>query len=265
VSDFDRSIGRHAFGADPAGYDGARPDYPQRVYDILARQCGLRAGARVFEVGPGPGKATRQLLTHGAQVHCIEPDERSAQHLRTVFGGSIEVDASTFEDAVLSQGAFDLGVAATSFHWVEPEAGLTKVLAALKPGGAWAMWWNHYGDPEFADPLYRALQPLYAGLPRRIYRHDKQPPPLGEQMERRHSELVSAGFADIGSEIIRSPLALDTAQVQALYGSFSEISTIDAASRERFLRELGAIIDTQFGGRIERVLVTSMHWGSRPA
>ena len=64
---FDRSVGRNVFGRDPALYARARPGYPERVFEVLRERCGLRPGAAVLEIGPGPGSATRRLLELGAR------------------------------------------------------------------------------------------------------------------------------------------------------------------------------------------------------
>ena len=60
------SDGRHLFGNDPTTYAQARPDYPEALYDRLVTRCGLRPGTSLFEIGPGPGIATRRLLSLGA-------------------------------------------------------------------------------------------------------------------------------------------------------------------------------------------------------
>jgi 16S rRNA A1518/A1519 N6-dimethyltransferase RsmA/KsgA/DIM1 with predicted DNA glycosylase/AP lyase activity len=70
----DRTEGRRLFGADPALYHAARPEYPEQVYALLADRCGLTAGMRVFEVGPGPGQVTMRLLRAGARMVTVEPD-----------------------------------------------------------------------------------------------------------------------------------------------------------------------------------------------
>jgi hypothetical protein len=78
-----RSFGRQAFGSDPAGYDAARPAYPEWVFDFLHERCGLVADAATFEIGPGTGTATRQVLARGASpVVAAEPNERLASFLR---------------------------------------------------------------------------------------------------------------------------------------------------------------------------------------
>ncbi|WP_337187233.1 class I SAM-dependent methyltransferase, partial [Phenylobacterium sp.] len=142
-----RSAGRSAFGGDPASYHAVRPGYPDWVYETLCGLCGLRPGAAVFEVGAGTGTASERLLALGARpLLAIEPDPRMAGHLRERIASSeLQVVLGAFEDADLPSGAFDLGVAATSFHWVEPAGGQAKALRLLKPGGWWAMVWNVFG------------------------------------------------------------------------------------------------------------------------
>src|SRR6185312_4857092 len=132
--------GRSAFGADAANYDNARPDYPAWVYDELRTRCGLTRGTRVFEIGPGTGVATRELLAVGADVTAIEPDARMAKVLKERAPDAQVINA-IFEDAALPHDGFDLGVSATAFHWVKQPAGFNKVGSLLKPGGWWAPWW----------------------------------------------------------------------------------------------------------------------------
>ena len=163
-----RHLRRTVFGRDPAGYARARLSYPPRLYRILADRCGLGPGASVFEVGPGTGIATRELLARGVErLTLVEADPRLARYLRrTLRAGRTDLTIleSPFERARLAPAAFDLGLAASSFHWVPPRAGLRRVARALRPGGWWASWNNHHGDPYRPDRFQRALEALYEDL-----------------------------------------------------------------------------------------------------
>jgi len=168
MADIDRRFGRQAFGDDPANYDASRPPYPEWVFDTLRERCGLRPGAAVFEAGAGTGKATRPLLAAGADpLVAIEPDARLAGFLRASTPSlALEVRVEPFEDAELPAAAFDLGVCATAFHWLDEQAALAKVADALKPRGWWAMVWNLFGDPDRADPFHDATDELLNDGPR---------------------------------------------------------------------------------------------------
>ena len=125
-----RSRGRRLFGSDPAAFDRVRPGYPPALYRVLERRCGLGPGAAVFEIGAGSGKATRELLARKVgRLSIVEPDPRFVRFLRTTLPrrpGVIEILPHPFEDVRLTRSAYDLGVAATSFHWLRERSSLRK-------------------------------------------------------------------------------------------------------------------------------------------
>ena len=150
-----------SFDLDPAGYAAGRPGYPAVVFEVLVERCGLGPGASVIEIGPGTGQATAELLRRGATVHAIEPGAALAEHLVAEHGGeALTVTVSPFEEADVAEGTADLVVAATSFHWVDTEIGMEKVLSALRPGGWIALWWNLWYDPNGPDAFSQALDPI---------------------------------------------------------------------------------------------------------
>jgi SAM-dependent methyltransferase len=162
MGEINRVEGRRAFGLNPAGYDRARPEYPSELYELLRERCGLRPRTRTFEIGPGTGLATKRLLQLGADpLIVVEPDERLADYLRNALGEAcsrVEIKVVSFEDVILPFESFDLGVAATVFHWLDRETALQKITRALRPGGWWAMWWIVFGDPFRPDDFHEASQ-----------------------------------------------------------------------------------------------------------
>ncbi len=158
-----REDGRRLFGLDPSVYEAGRPQYPPAVYDALERRCDLSEGVRVLEIGPGTGLVTRRLLAAGASVAAVEPNANLAAFLREAFadvGPAFDVLEAPFEEADVEDAAFDLAVAATSFHWVDQETGLAKLGRVIRPGGSVALWWTLY-----QDPTARRVQPCGRGDP----------------------------------------------------------------------------------------------------
>ncbi len=256
----DRRRGRDLFGRDVDAYERARPGYPARVYEVLAERCGLGPGTRVLEVGPGAGLATLPLLAAGASVTAVEPDARLAARLEAnaAGGGDLAVVVDSIEHAELSAGAFDLAVAAMSFHWVDPGVGHAKVREALRPDGWWATWWTVFFDDRDPDPFNDATSPLLQPL-----RHGPSAGtdgrPYSLDFDLRRAELDDAGFVDIEVEVIPWTVTFSAARIRALYGTFSEIAARPEGERERILDAIAAIADERFGGEVERRFQTALY------
>jgi SAM-dependent methyltransferase len=242
------------FGRDPASYDRARLEYPPRVFEVLTGRCGLRRGTATFEIGPGTGKATRRLLELGANpLTVIEPNRRLADYLTgAVPAGEnqLQLVLSTFEKARLPRATFDLGVAATSFHWLPQRSSLRKVARLLRSGGWWAEWGNLHGDPSRPDTLHQAMQPLYEEL-RPSPRRGTEAEPLSSVRLRRIELLSSLDLFDrIHGEHIHWGVPMTTDRIVLLWSTFSDITTLPARKRAWFLQQLRSIVEGQFNGRV---------------
>ena len=261
----DRSEGRRLFGVDPAAYDAARPGHAEHVYEVLVERCGLAAGVKVLEVGPGTGQATRRLLDLGAdQLLALEPDPALAAHLETAFGGRIETRTVALEDAQLPAETFDIAAAASSFHWIDEGAGLAKIFATLRPGGWLATWWTLFGEGGKPDAFMTATSPLLNDLLASPSRGQAGRPAHALDSEVRSAALRTAGFEDIEHEVVRWATSWDTEGIRALYGTFSPIARLDEPRKTEILDGIARIAQSDFGGRVERTLITSLYTARRP-
>jgi SAM-dependent methyltransferase len=269
MSQFDRSEGRRVFGIDPCGYDRGRPEYPPRVYDHLRDRCNLRPGTATFEIGPGTGQATRHLLRMGAgPLVLIEPNDQLAAYLELDLPRSgasgVTVKRCDFEGVELPADFFDLGVAATSFHWLEQVPSLQKVARSLRSGGWWAAWWNVFGDPQRTDALHEATKSLLSALARSPSAGDPGRPPFALDAEARIADIQSTGqFEDIACETVRWSLRLDLGGVRDLYATFSEIARLIPERRRQLLDNLVRIADDELGGRVEKPMLTPIYMAKR--
>jgi SAM-dependent methyltransferase len=265
VSQIEPSEGRRLFGADPAAYDAARPGHAERVYEVLVERCGLAPGVRVLEVGPGTGQATRRLLDLGVnQLLALEPDPALAARLETSFGGRIETWIVALEDAQLPADTFDVAAAASSFHWVDEERGLAKIFATLRPGGWLATWWTLFGEGVKPDAFITATSPLLEDLPASPSRGREGRPAHALDSEARTRALRTAGFEDPEHDVVRWSTSWDTEGIRALYGTFSPIARLDQPRKNEILDGIAQIAEHDFGGRVERSLLTSLYTARRP-
>lgn len=254
--------GRTAFGLDPAGYHSGRPEYPEWVFETLRDRCGLGPGTEIFELGAGSGTATRRLLEAGPRrLTAIEPDRRLADFLSKTLGGRrLTVLEDTFEAVELEVEAYDLGISATAFHWVDEDQALAKIARSLRPGGWWAAVWNVFGDSTRPDPFHEATRELL---------QDVAPLPKSERglefaldADARISAIEKTGrFDEVTSDVRPWTLTLTAEETVALYATFSTTSL--RADREAVLAELGRIARDEFGGRVVRNMTTSLYIGRR--
>ncbi len=254
---------RQVYGADAAGYDAGRPEYPEEVYEVLTDRCGLRRGALVLEIGPGTGRVTRRVLARGAQVVAVEPDTAMAAYLaQAVTGAGVDIVGETFEAAPLQDDQFDLAVAATSFHWVDQVIGVPKLGRVVRPGGWAALWWTIFDDPGQQDPFREAARELLG---------DEDP---DGQRRRSQFQLDAAarcrdlerlgGFVDVDNRFLHWAAQLTSGQLRALYASLIEIRQRPHAERQQILDALETIADAEFGGVVHRPFVTALYTGRRP-
>jgi SAM-dependent methyltransferase len=232
---------------------------------VLRDRCGVTAVARVLEIGPGPGLATARVLATGAHVVAVEPDAALVDHLATRFGPDVALELRTaaFEDIELDDGSFDAAFAATSFHWVEPAIGLTKVRRLLRPGGWWAMWWNVFGDPERPDPFHDATAAVMDAL--------LDSPSVGARgmpfaldRDALITDLAAAGFETIEAERPVRPLTLSTAQVEALYATYSPVRRLEPGRRRAVLAAVAGIAEREFGGQVQIHVLTPIYTARNP-
>ena len=251
-----------SFNADAHTYRRGRPPYPEAVFELLAERCGLRPGARVLEIGAGTGLATGRLLAAGAHVVAVEPGENLAAVLAADHAcDRLEISVADFESAELP-GGFDLAVAATSLHWLDPATSTEKIGRLVRPAGWLAAWWNEFGDVkrptlfrDRLDDVYHDLLPAEPGyLSSRSYVLDT---------DRWRKQLTSGGyFDDVSVEIIEWQQALTAQTARDLWSTFPNIAELVAADREEFLARLGSIIDG-LGGQVDDPRLTVVYTARR--
>ena len=133
------------------------------VYDTLTRLVlgsfygGIAAdvaaaaspGARVLEVGCGPGHLSNRLARrNGLEVTGVDLDPAMIERARAKAGqpGSASQPRPSFvvgdaASLAFPDGSFDLVVSTLSMHhWADPTAGLAEIGRVLRPGGRALIW-----------------------------------------------------------------------------------------------------------------------------
>jgi len=257
--------GRHIFGNNPGAYHSARPHYTGDLYQQLINIFGSFANAIAFEVGAGTGIATKQLLALGlGHLRAIEPNTALAAYLKeTVIDTRLYVDESTFEDAALPPAYFNAGFAATSFHWLPQQQALAKVYNALQPGGLWAIWSAHFGAAiETDDNFHQATKHLFKTVAKSPSQGGANLPYVLDAQQR-INDLTKAGFTQIQTFTWQWLQPYTTAEIVALYSTFSTIQSMPQDERVDLLTSLAAIADKKFNGLVQRQFITALYTARR--
>jgi SAM-dependent methyltransferase len=111
------------------------------------------------------------LAKRGFEIVAIELGAGLAEVARRNLAAfpAVEVVHAAFEEWPLPPAPFDAVVAATAFHWLDPEVRLDKIAAALRPGGALALIATHHvagGDRAFFAEVQRCYETWMPGTPR---------------------------------------------------------------------------------------------------
>lgn len=248
-------------------YERVRPGYPAELFeDLRATVDPTGAGARVLEVGAGTGQATRGLLALRWSVVALEPGAGLAAVARRVLAGSgdVRVEQVPFERWQPAGDRFDLVLAATSWHWVDPVVGFARAARALRPGGWLAVIATEHVSPVGdGDEFFRLVEAAYDEVGLGDGQGGPRPP---EQVPAPDVEAIRASgfFAD--PEVRRYVRGIDyTAdEYVALISSYS--GHIAATPRQRdtlFARIRGMIADRP-GQRVRKHYLTTLQLAVRP-
>ncbi|MEA4869557.1 MAG: class I SAM-dependent methyltransferase [Christensenella sp.] len=131
-------------------YANGRLGYADGVSELLMHDI-LKPNDIVADIGSGTGIFARQMIEHGFNVFCVEPNEDMHVQAEKAFVGNphfISVAASA-EATTLGEHSTDVVTAASAFHWFDAERFQAECNRILKPGGILFVVFNarDYGDP----------------------------------------------------------------------------------------------------------------------
>lgn len=233
-------------------YDAVRPSYPEALVEDVLLFSSFPQSGRILEVGCGSGQATLPFARRGCSIVCLDigPDliKLAAQKCQDFPG--VSFICTSFEDWHPGQERFDLLLSATAFHWIPPEIGYPKAASLLTDIGNIALFWNYHPRP-FTDffldvqAIYRQVLPDWAD--------PNSAPALDEEFRKTENEITQTGL--FGPVLVkRFPWSRNysTAEYLTLLNTHSDHYNLEEPMKKRLFREIGALIDSQYGGCITK-------------
>ncbi|NOX31515.1 MAG: class I SAM-dependent methyltransferase [Actinobacteria bacterium] len=243
-------------------YHRVRPRYPGELYDQIERSTGGLTGADVLEIGPATGIASVELARRGATLTGVELGaalaERALENLKAwpssrIIGGSFEEASAT---GLLELDSYDLVVAATSWHWVEPERRYELAARHLRSGGSLAVWTAMHLFPSDVDPFFVDIQDVYDEIGESFPADTVLPGTAGSRDLTGEFE-ASGVFGTVEAHNFEWELSYSAAEYIELLSTFSDHIAMAPRKRQRLFNEIRSHLGARTDGLVRR------HWGAR--
>ncbi|SCF67850.1 Methyltransferase domain-containing protein [Streptomyces sp. Cmuel-A718b] len=163
-----------------------------------------------------------------------------------------EVVTAEFGSWPLPAEPFDVVLAATAFHWIDPAVRVPRAAEALRPGGALAVVRSQHvmgGTEEFFVEVQRCYERFDPATPPGL-----RPPAAGEVGNSDHAEEV-ARSGRFGRTVFRRyerDLTYTTAEYLDVLRTYSGHRALPEAARSGLLACVAGLIDGRHGGRVTK-------------
>jgi len=242
-----------------AAYNEARPDYPDRLIHAVVNAARLSSPSTLLEVGCGPGTATMPFARLGHTMHCLEPNPdfyELAQHNCRLFQ-HVHFQQTSFEEWPLERSAFDVVLAASSFHWIPSEVGYPKAAKALKQNGHLILLWNKELQPSYG--VYQYLEPVYNVYVPHLNRFETKDAQLAIINQLGQHVLRSGYFEDLAEGHVDVEVTYSISKYLDLLSTYSPYLKLEETIRDSLFRELKMILEQQCGDKVRLFGVSAFH------
>jgi len=240
-----REQSRKTFDASADKYDRVRPSYPESLIDEAVRLSEIPVGGRILEIGCGTGKATELFAARGYTIDCLDigSDLASIAAAKFTDTQNVQIVVSSFEDWDPGGGKYDMVIAASSIHWVDPSVRFTKSASVLHSRGALAVFTNKHVKNE--EGFFRRVQEVY----------DARAPSMATVTSARKKMWQEP---TVGEELFEGPIVrrypwvteYDADEYVALLGTYSDHLSLPKAERESLFEGVRALICEEYDGRV---------------
>ncbi len=256
-------------------YDQARPQYPEQLFSELAHYMPISPSSRILEIGCGTGIATRSLAAWECPVLAIDPGAEmiavASERLR--HAPQVRFLVTTFEDFFRSEHElFTAVIAATSYHWLDPEIREKAVWDLLLPDGVVAIfrhWGREGGDVEFfqgIQEIYRTYAPALLEEAFRAASGDISAisfghvVPLSDDAIAAHTDTLQQAELWNEMEYVTYPWeqVYTSEEYVNLLSTYSDHLLLTPEVREQLFSAIRKHIDTCCGGHVRKAYVTAL-------
>jgi len=243
-------------------YHEIRPQYPKELFDELIKITHLAADAKLLEIGPGTGQATKTLAARNYAITAIEIGAALAEIARHELRKypNVNIITGAFEEVELPLHSFDLVFAATAFHWINPALQFRKPHQLLKSDGHLAIIHTHHISDGQGDVFFHMSQPIYQ---RYFPKSNNVKPKLPEQHEIKLGKLDNKLFQQIHFQLFPLTIRYSAKEYRQLINTYSPTLRLPPEKRFTFLNDIQNLIEEKFEGYLEKYFSISLLIGKK--
>lgn len=232
-------------------YNKVRPRYPKELINRAVEIAQLPAEAAILELGCGPGIATVPFAELGFSILCLEPSKEACNLAKENCAAypKVEIQQTTFEEWELETGRFNAVLAATSFHWINPEVGCAKAANALQGDGSLILLWNMTPQPHY--DVYQNLYEIYQIYAPSLARYEDIKTQKEIVKALGQKAIESDRFKNLVSEQIPCEVTYSTDNFLLLLSTLTPYLKLDAPIRDALFAGLRKKIEQNYGGSIQ--------------
>ncbi len=235
---------RETFNQSADLYDRIRPGYPDSLVDDVITLSGIPKQGRILEIGCGTGKATELFASRGYSMDCLDLGNDLVAIAATKFRefDNIQFIVNSFEDWKSNDQVYDLIIAATSFHWVNPMVAYVKSAAVLKSTGALAVFLNK--PVRKKEGFFARVQDVYRTCAHSMMRAD--PNANKESQNPAGEELFQKPITR------RFPWSMEYSadQYVDLLGTYSDHISLPETEKKALFIGIANLINKEYGGKV---------------
>jgi SAM-dependent methyltransferase len=247
----DLEVRKNWYSSVADAYNKVRPRYPQEIITRAVEIAQLTPDSKILELGCGPGNATVAFAKYGFSMLCLEPSPAACQFAikNCAAYPNVNIQQTTFEEWELTPHQFNAVLAATSFHWMNPETAYAKAAEALKDNGTLILLWNMTPQPDYE--VYQNLQEIYKIYAPASARYEDTTDQ--EKIVKSFGEKAvnSQKFKDLISGYIICEVTYNVEDYLLLLGTLSPYLKLEPGIRDSLFAALRKKINQLYGGKID--------------
>jgi len=246
-------------------YDHARPRYPAKLMEKLQGIAQLGSGKKVLEIGCGPGIATVDIAKIGVDLICLEPSLAACQIAQQNCAeyNNVNFVNSTFENWELDEAKFDLILATTSFHWIDPDIRTKKIAASLNQEGIVALLWNT--PPQVNYATYQTIANVYQTHVPNLAKYET-PASHQTNLNKMGQELINSDlFQNLQQEQVINQVIYSVEDYLTLLSTLSPYIKLETEQRNILFVELAKALQSKCGNQLELSYLSMMQIAHKKA